>query len=162
MFAPSQLNELTDGFEASLADDLDQYPLSPTPVELAVEDLLPRAEVELAARDRHHHLPPHHLALQVRVSVVLSRPVVEILRYRLVGCEPLQPTFIILVEAALVVVDEDGCSNMHRVAKQESFFDSAFPQTCFDLRRDVDECPSCRNVEPKFLPVAFQFQPPPG
>ena len=63
MFAPSKLNELTDGFEASLADDLDQYPLSPTPVELAVEDLLPRAEVELAARDRHHHLTADHLEL---------------------------------------------------------------------------------------------------
>ena len=61
---------------ASLADDLDQYPLSPPTVELAVEDLLPRAEVELAACDRHHHLPPHHLSLEVRVPVVLPRPVV--------------------------------------------------------------------------------------
>ena len=44
MFAPSQLNELTEGFKASLADDLDQHSLAPPPVELAVEDLLPRAE----------------------------------------------------------------------------------------------------------------------
>ena len=35
---------------ASLADDLDQHPLRPVAVELAVEDLLPRAEVELALR----------------------------------------------------------------------------------------------------------------
>jgi len=112
----------------TLADELDQHPLSPTPVELAVEDLLPGAEVELAARDRHHHLPSHHLALQVRVPVVLPRPVVEVLRDRLVGREPLQPPFIIFVEAALVVVDEDGGRYVHRVAKQKPFPDSAFPQ----------------------------------
>ena len=79
MIAPSRLNELTKGFEASLADDLDKYPLAPPTVELAVEDLLPPAEVELAARDRHHHLAPHHLPLEVCVPIVLSRPVVEVL-----------------------------------------------------------------------------------
>jgi len=42
---PSQLDDLTDKSEASLADDFDQHPLSSSPVELAVEDLLPRAEV---------------------------------------------------------------------------------------------------------------------
>ena len=61
MFAPSRLNELTEGSDASLADDLDQHPFAPPPVELAVEDPLPRAEVELAARDRHHH--PAHVRL---------------------------------------------------------------------------------------------------
>ena len=40
----------------SLPEDLDQYPLPPAAVELAVEDLLPGAEVEPAVRDRHHHL----------------------------------------------------------------------------------------------------------
>ena len=76
MFAPSQLNKLTEGFEASLAYDLDQHPFTSSPVKLAVEDLLPRAEVELPARDSDHHLPPHHLALEVRVPVVLPHPVV--------------------------------------------------------------------------------------
>ncbi len=40
--------------------------------QLSMEDLLPRAEVELAARDRHH-LPPRDLALDVGIPVVLSR-----------------------------------------------------------------------------------------
>jgi len=160
MFAPSPLDELTDGSDASLADDLDQHPLAPPPVELSVEDPLPRAEVELAARDRHHHLAPHHLALEVGVPVVLPRPVVEILRDRIVRCEPLQPTFIVIVETALVIVDEDGCGDMHRVAEQQSFFDSALSQGCLNLRRDVDECPSSGNVEPKFFSVAFQEPPP--
>jgi hypothetical protein len=61
MFAPSPLNELTEGFEALLADDLDQCSLAPPPVELSVEDLLPRTEVELSARDRSQslRLPPY-------------------------------------------------------------------------------------------------------
>src|SRR3990172_11891696 len=95
-------------FSGSLADDLDQDPLSPTPVELAIEDLLPWAEIELAARDRHHHLAPHHLALQVRVPVVFPRPVVVVPGDRLAGGELLQPVLLIFVETALVVVDEDG------------------------------------------------------
>ena len=73
MFAPSQLNKLAEGSVASLADDLDQHPLAPPPVELAAEDLLPRAEVELPARYRNNHLASHHLTLQVRVPVSASR-----------------------------------------------------------------------------------------
>src|SRR6185436_16063304 len=48
----------------SLADDLDQHALPAPAVELAVEDLLPRSEVELPRGDRHHDLATHHLALQ--------------------------------------------------------------------------------------------------
>jgi hypothetical protein len=129
------------GPEASLADDFDQHSFAPPPIELTVEDLLPRTEVELAARDRHHHIAPHHLALKVCVPVVLPRPVVLVLRDRLVGCEPLQPTLIVIVEAALIIVDEDGSGDMHRVTKQKPFPDSAFPHAFLDLRRDVDECP---------------------
>jgi len=147
-FALSPLNGSTEGFEASIADDLDEHALSSSPVELAVEDLLPRAEVELPTRDRNHYLPPHHLALEVRVPVVLPRPVVEVLRDRFVRCEPFQPTLVVIVEAALVVVDEDGCGDMHSVAKQESIFDTALSQACLHLRRDVDESPPSRNVEP--------------
>ena len=79
MFAPSPLNELAKGPEVSLADDLDQNALSPPSVELAVEDPLPRAEVERSPSHRYDDLPPHHLAFEVRVSVILPRPVVEIL-----------------------------------------------------------------------------------
>ena len=66
MFAPSQHNELSEGFESSLADDLDQYPFTSSPVELTVEDLLPRAEVEIAPRHRDHRLTPHHQAPVIR------------------------------------------------------------------------------------------------
>ena len=51
-------------------------------VELAVEDLLPGAEVELAVGDRHDHLAAHDLPLQVGVGVVLAGAVVVVLADR--------------------------------------------------------------------------------
>src|SRR5262249_36047685 len=59
-----------------LSDHLDQHPLGPPPVELAVEDLLPGPEVELPLRDRHHDLAPHDLPLHVGIGVVLAGAVV--------------------------------------------------------------------------------------
>ena len=57
----------------SLTDDLDEHPLVAAAVELSVEDLLPRAEVETAVSHRDDHLASHDLALQV--SIPLSSPV---------------------------------------------------------------------------------------
>ena len=90
MFAPSPLNELTEGSEASLADHLDQHPLAPPPVELAVEDPLPRAEVELAAGDGNHDLSAHHGAFEVRVGVLLAA-VVPVPGDRLMRRQRLEP-----------------------------------------------------------------------
>ena len=85
-----------------LPNHLHQHPLWPAPVELAVEDLLPRPEIELAARDRDDHFPAHDLPLEVRIPVVLAGVVVTILRDRLVRRERLQPALEIGVQAALV------------------------------------------------------------
>lgn len=52
------------------SDDLDQNPLAAAAVELSVKDLFPRAKVKPAAGDGRH-LPPHNLAFQMRVRVVL-------------------------------------------------------------------------------------------
>src|SRR5262249_47558919 len=61
-------------------DRLDQAALGPAPIELAVEDLLPRAEIELALGDRHHHFAAHDLSLVVGVGVILARPIVLVAR----------------------------------------------------------------------------------
>ena len=67
-----------------LPDDLDEHALRAPAVELAVEDLLPRPEVELAVGDGHDHLAAHDLALDVRVGVVLAGVVVPPLAVGLV------------------------------------------------------------------------------
>src|SRR5439155_8726479 len=88
----------------SLADHLHQHALLAPPVELAVEDALPRSEVELPRGHRHHHLASHHLALEVGVGVVLAGVVVAVLIGGRVGREPLEPALVVAMEAALVVV----------------------------------------------------------
>src|SRR5262245_33233178 len=52
---------------ALLADNLHQHALAAVPVEFVIEDVLPRAEMQLATRDGHNHFAPHYLALEVRV-----------------------------------------------------------------------------------------------
>ena len=99
----------------SFSDHLDQHALAPLPVELPVEDLLPGAEVELAAGDGDHDLSAHDLALQVRVAVILARPVVFLPADGLMGGQLFQPPIVVLMEARLVVVDEDRRRDVHRV-----------------------------------------------
>src|SRR5207244_270545 len=57
--------------EASLSNNLHQHPFRPPAVEFAVENLLPRAEVEFAFGDRHDHFAAHDLPFVVGVGVVL-------------------------------------------------------------------------------------------
>ena len=61
------LAAITRQWSLSLPDDLHYDPLVAAPVELAVEDLLPRSEIELPVRDRDDDLAPHDLPLVVRV-----------------------------------------------------------------------------------------------
>lgn len=56
----------------SFPNRLDHEALRAPPVELAVEDLLPGAEIELAVGDRDDHLVVDQQVLQMRVAVVLS------------------------------------------------------------------------------------------
>src|SRR5262249_558753 len=82
-----------------LPDDLDQHALRPAAVELAVEDLLPRAEVQLALRDRHDDLTAHDLPLQVGVGVVLAGAVVVVhAGVRVERGQPLQPLLVVPVQ----------------------------------------------------------------
>ena len=103
---------------ALLADDLDQDPLGPPTVELAVEDPLPGAEVQLALGDRHGHVAAHDLTLVMGVAIVLTGAVVVIdLRRGIERRQTLQPAGVVLVQARFIVVDEDAggyvrCSNL--------------------------------------------------
>src|SRR5262245_59601161 len=52
-----------------IPDHLDHQPLRPAPVELDVEDGLPRPQVQPPLGDREHHLLVGKQVLQVRVAV---------------------------------------------------------------------------------------------
>src|SRR3954454_1260686 len=61
-----------------LPQHLDDQPLRPAAVELGVEDLLPRAEVEAAGGDRQDHLVVDEQVLEVSVAVVLAAAMVAV------------------------------------------------------------------------------------
>jgi len=63
----------------SFADDFDQDPFAAPAVEFAVVNLFPRPEIQRAFGDGHDHFAAHDLAFDVRVGVVLARPVVMVL-----------------------------------------------------------------------------------
>jgi len=97
---------------ASFSNDLHQNPLPPLPVKLAVEDLLPRSKVQLPLGDGDDDLAAHDLPLYVGVGVVLTGAVVVVLGRGGVGGELLQPDLVVVMQAALVVVDENRRSAM--------------------------------------------------
>jgi hypothetical protein len=106
----------------------------PAAVELAVEDLFPGAEVELAVGDGHDDLPAHHLPLHVGVGVVLAGAVVGVALGRSVeGSELLQPLLVVLVQSRFVVVDEHAGRDVHRVAQHQALADAAFADDLLDL-----------------------------
>src|SRR5262249_15243982 len=99
------------------AHRLQQDPLGPPAVEFAVVNALPRAEIELAVRNRHKHLVAEQHALEVRVGIVLTgamMAVVEPLR-----CDFFEPLHNVVPQTRLVIVDEDARSDVHGAYQDE-------------------------------------------
>jgi hypothetical protein len=57
------------------------------------------------------------------------------------------------MQAGLVIVDKDTGSNVHSIAEHNAFLDTAFFQTFFNLRRDIDEFPPVPRIKPQLFPV---------
>lgn len=87
--------------------------------------LMPHSPM-ISTSTRHPRLSPHREMLEMRAPVDLLRPVKEVQRNRFVRWELRNPTFIVIVQTAFVVVDEDGCRDMHSVAKQKGISTSSF------------------------------------
>ena len=90
----------------------------------------------------------------MRIGIVLIA-VVGILAVRFLRRELFEPGFEIRVQPRLVVVDEHGSRDVHRVAEQQPFADAGLLERGFDLRRDVDELPALRQRERKLPAVRF-------
>ena len=56
----------------SFPDDFDQDPFSPPPVELPVENLLPRTEIEFSIGHGHHNLSSHDQPFQVGIAILFT------------------------------------------------------------------------------------------
>jgi len=139
-----------------LADDLDEHPLAPAPIEFTVEDLLPGAEVKFASGYGDYHFTAHDLPLHVGVGIVFAAVVVSILVDRLVGGELFEPRGVVAMEPAFVVVNEHRSGDVHCVDKGEPLPNAAFIKTFFDLSRNVDKGYARWGVEPQLLSIVFQ------
>jgi hypothetical protein len=56
----------------------------------------------------------------VRVRIVLTGAIMSVLVNRCVWSQPFKPHLVIVVKAALVVVDEYRCGNVERIYKGQS------------------------------------------
>jgi hypothetical protein len=97
-----------------LPDDFDQNPLLPPAIKLAVEDLLPRAEVELALCDGNNYLPPHDLPFQMTIGIIFTS-IVSILRNRFVWGKLFEPYFKVIVKARFIIIDKNRSRDVHGV-----------------------------------------------
>ncbi len=129
--------------------DFHQHPLPPPPVKLAVKDPLPRAKVEAAVRHSNDDLAAHNLPFQMRVRVILAGAVVPVLVDRRVRRQLFEPYLVIVVQATLIVVDENTRSNVPSRHKAQALLNATFPQALVYLGCDVDKCRASGNVEPQ-------------
>ena len=100
----------------SLANDLHKHALFTLPIELVVEDMLPRSKVQLPIGNRHHDLAAHDLPFVMSISIVLAGAIVMVtLGRRIERGQFLQPCVVVVMQAGFVVINENRCSNVHRV-----------------------------------------------
>src|SRR5262245_21100602 len=137
------------------ADDFYQHAFTPPPIELAVENLFPWTEIELAASDGHNHLAPHHLSLYVRIGIVFAGVIVAVLLDRFVRREFFEPYRVVMVQSRFVIVDEHRRGNMHGVDQCQSFFDAALADAFLDLICNIHKRHPRRRIEPQLFPIAF-------
>jgi hypothetical protein len=153
-----------------LPHHLNDEPLRPLAVKLAVEDRLPRAEVEFAVGDRHDHLVMDEQVLQVSVAVVLAAPVVAVvarvrqqrsrdLTVRLPPAwrrELVEPLERVRLDPRLVIVDPHAGGDVHRRDEDHALADPCVPHRLCDVLRDPHELPTFLSAEGAVNGVGFQ------
>src|SRR5436309_3010962 len=86
--------------------------LLPLTIELGIEDLLPRAEIELAVGDGQNHLMTHDRALQMRVGIVLAGLMMTVGKTG--RGDLLEPHLKVVDETVLPIVHVDAGRDVHR------------------------------------------------
>jgi hypothetical protein len=85
------------------------------------------------------------------IGIVLAGSVMVVARNRLMRRQPFQPSFVVGVQPLLVIVDENGCGNVHGVDERYVLLNVALLQGDLDLRGDIEKRPSPRRLEPQLL-----------
>jgi hypothetical protein len=136
------------------ADDFYEGAFFSFSVELAVEDLLPGAEIKPAISYGYDYLSAYYGAFQMSIGVVFS-VVVVVLRIGFFRGQFFQPNFKVVVQAGFVIVDKDAGGDVHSIAEEETIFDAAFSQALFNLWCNVNKFPPCFCIKPEFFSIIF-------
>jgi len=144
----------------SVSNYLDEHSLAPSAVELAVENLFPRPEVQFAFGDRDDDVAAHDLTLEVGVGIVFASAIVAISGRRLVRREFFQPDLVIVMESRFIVINKHRGGDVHGVDETKAFGHAALVNELCDRRRDVDKSASARHLKPKMFSERFQSSSP--
>src|SRR5579885_1654173 len=132
---------------SSLAYYFYEHALAAPAVEFAVKNPLPRTEIKLAVGDRNYDLAAHDLTLVVCIAVVLAGAVVMVAgRAWIIRRQRFEPSLVVVVQAGLVVVDEDGGGDVHGVDEAQAFAHAALANGILDLARDIHEIHARGNI----------------
>jgi hypothetical protein len=144
-------NEISSGSRTLLADDFDEGAFSAAAIEFAVENLFPRPEVEFAVGDGDDNFAAHDLAFKMGIGIVLAGAVVAILGSWRMRRKFFEPDLIIVKQAFLGVVNENGGGDVHGVDEAKALADAAFADQFLNRRCDVHESPAIGNFKPQLL-----------
>ncbi len=133
------------------AEDLDEDAFASLTIKFGIEDLLPGAEVQVAPRDGDQDLVMNQNVPHVRVAVVFAREVVFV--GVIAGCEALQHLQEVLLEAFLVIVDEDGGGDMHGGDQNKAFLNSGLLHDFADGVRDAEDLDAFWRFKPEVFGV---------
>ena len=111
--------------------------------------------MQFAFRNSDNNLPSHDLSFMMGITVILSGKVVPVSAEGFVRRKLFKPSFIVLMQSGFVIIDKYRSGYMHRIDKAESFLYSTFPESHFDIARNVNKTHSCRKLHPEFLMVGF-------
>ncbi len=144
-----------------LPNNLRQNPLPPATVEFVVEDVLPRPKMELSIRDRDDDLSTHDLPLVVSIRIVFPGSVVKIATFCGVASwierdQVFKPSLVVSMKTALVVIDKDACSDMHRVYEYQAILHTALGDEFLNLSMNRNDSPPLWDIHPEFFGQRLQ------
>ena len=105
-------------------------------------------------------LAPHDLSLDVRIAIVLTSDIMPVLTNRFMRRQFREPGFIVLMQTALIIIDEDRGGDMHRIHERQPFPNAALFQAHLNVSSDIDKRPP-RMADPGYLMTIIASNPSP-
>src|SRR4030043_1885622 len=127
-----------------LSNNLYQNPFLSSTIKLPIKNLLPGAKIQFAFGNSNNNLPSHYLSFQMGISIFLTI-IMAILGNRFMWCKFLKPYVKVVVKSRFIIVYKNRCCYMHGIYEHKPFLNTTFPETGFNLRRNIYKSSSRRH-----------------